>query len=225
MFRQVEAVDALPFPLCSLSLLVPLVRSRSWFRHWGRGETGSSFLTLGSFLQSSWLEFWPGKPVATTPYGPPGHCRSGQSCGAGRGDDGEQWVGLGPCDGREQKQARCSQLCLGKQTWLLRGSLAPSLLRAGLRRWEQLPLECYPRTNVQDSGLALLAEGRVRTSGPVIPGLISDPRVWGPQAVLGPGIGTGSQGTVGPCGLPGEEGGQEQMQVDAHHSVSRLQPL
>lgn len=222
MFRQVEAVDTLPFPLCSLSLLLPLVGSRSWFRHWGAGRGGASFSHLAPPCRAAGWSSGQGSLWQQLPTAPLTLSIWAELWGVG---GGEQWVGLGPCDGREQQQARCSQLCLGKRTRLLRGSLAPSLLRAGLRRWERLPLECYPRTNVQDSGLALLAEGRLRTSGPVIPGLISDPRVWGPQAVLGPGDGTGSLGTAGPCGLPGGEGRQEQMQVDAHHSVSRLQPL
>lgn len=97
MFRQVEAVDSLPFPLCALSPLfvLLLVGSRSWFRHWGRGERGRELRTLGSSPQSSWLglEFWPRKTVATTPRGTPDTVDLGRAVGDG-GRDGEHWVGL-----------------------------------------------------------------------------------------------------------------------------------
>lgn len=80
-------------------------------------------------------------------------------CGAYAGGNGETSVGLGPCDGRERKQGLAVRgSAWEKESSLLCVSLAPSLLRVGVRA-RGARVELSSRTNFQERGLASLGQG------------------------------------------------------------------
>lgn len=69
---------------------------------------------------------------------------------------------------------------------LLCGSLAPSLLRLASVVGSGCLLSVVQEQPLRTVGWPFLAEGRVRTSGPVIPGLISDPSICGSPQLCWP---------------------------------------
>lgn len=101
------------------------------------------------------------------------------------------------------------------------GSLAPSLLRLASVVGSGCLLSVVQEQPLRTVGWPFLAEGRVRTSGPVIPGLISDPSICGSPQLCWPWGWDRRPGHRGPCGIPGEEGGQEQVQAGAGRCAHR----
>lgn len=165
MFRQVGDVDSLPLLLCflfpSASCWCEVGRGSD---RGGEGRGGASFphgLLPAEQLVGALAEESPRPPWTLSIW-------AGVWGAWGMGSIGWVWA---PAIGG----SRCSRLC--QASLRLPGSLAARGWPRGGGQW--LPLECCPRTTFRTVGWPLLAEGQVRTSGPVVPGLIGNPKVCG----------------------------------------------